>query len=119
VILSVPLQLEEVGSPVLTVKLAKRYIIRSVRCLIGDAVSPDDDDVGLWEVLGVFTAPLEVGGFDGRWVMGLVPWVHAFWGGFLWKSASQHCFRRVRRDMLGVGQCDIQELGSRFEGAVL
>jgi hypothetical protein len=63
-----------------TVKLANRYIIRSLRCLIGVTVSPDGV-VALCEGLGVFAAPFEVGGFEGRWVRGFVPWVHAFWGG--------------------------------------
>ena len=74
------------GPQALTVRLASRYIIRSLRCLIGDAVSPEgaaECCVGL----EVFTTPLGVVGFDGRWVMGLVPWVHAFWGGgFLWRN---------------------------------
>lgn len=49
--------------------------MRSVRCRIGVAVSPD----GMVEVcedgagLGAVATPLEAGGFDGRWVMGLVP----------------------------------------------
>jgi hypothetical protein len=67
----------------LTVRLANRYIIRSLKCLIGDAVSPDGV-VAFCEGLGVFATPLGVGEFDGRWVIGLVPCVHAFWvGGFL------------------------------------
>jgi len=61
----------------LTVKLAKRYIMRSLRCLIGKAVSPDAVDE-LWAGLGAFATPLEAGGFEGRWVTGLVPWVQAF-----------------------------------------
>lgn len=56
----------------LTVKLASRYIIRSLKCLIGDAVSPEGE-AKLFVGLGAVATPLEVGGFDGRWVMGLVP----------------------------------------------
>lgn len=65
----------------LTVKLASRYIIRSLRCLIGVAVSP----VVLAEGLGVFAAPLVGVEFDGRWVIGFAdPWDHALGaGGFL------------------------------------
>jgi hypothetical protein len=67
----------------LTVRLANRYIIRSLRCLIA---SPDDV-VACCEGLGVFATPLGAGEFEGRWVMGLVPCVHAFWaGGFLQES---------------------------------
>jgi hypothetical protein len=67
----------------LTVKLASRYIMRSLRCRIGVAVSPDEL-VTVCAGLGTLPTPLEAGGFDGRWVIGLVPWVHAFWaGGFL------------------------------------
>jgi len=51
--------------------------MRSLRCLIGKAVSPDAVDE-LWAGLGAFATPLEAGGFEGRWVTGLVPWVQAF-----------------------------------------
>lgn len=56
----------------LTVRLANRNIIRSLRCRIGDPVSPEGV-VEFCEGLGAVVTPLEVGGFDGRWVMGLVP----------------------------------------------
>jgi hypothetical protein len=61
----------------LTVKLANRYIIRSLRCFIESTEAV----VEFWAGLGVFATPLEAEGFDGRCVMGLVPWVHAFWAG--------------------------------------
>lgn len=65
----------------LTVKLASRYIIRSLRCLIGVAVSLET----LARGLGVPATPLEGVGFDGRWVIGFDdPCDHAFGaGGFL------------------------------------
>lgn len=54
---------------------------------MGDAVSPDGAVELCWG-LEVGGAPFEVAGVDDRWVMGLVPWVHAFWaGGFLLRSA--------------------------------
>jgi hypothetical protein len=56
----------------LTVKLANRYIIRSLRCRIGVAVSPDAV-AEFCAGLEVFTAPLAAGGFEDRCVMGLVP----------------------------------------------
>lgn len=56
--------------------------MRSLRCRIAVAVSPDGAVELCWG-FGVAATPLEAGVED-RWVMGLVPWVHAFWaGGFL------------------------------------
>jgi len=51
--------------PSLTVRLASRYIIRSLRCLIGVGVSPEGA-AELCEGLGEFMAPLEVTAFVGR-----------------------------------------------------
>lgn len=69
-------------------RLANRYIIRSLRCFIE---SPEEG-AEFWAGLGVFATPLEAGGFDGRCVIGLVPWLHAFWAGaFLQQSRGQHC----------------------------
>lgn len=51
--------------PSLTVRLASRYIIRSLRCLIGVGDSPEGA-AELCEGLGEFTAPLEVAAFVGR-----------------------------------------------------
>ena len=79
------LQVDSRDAYVLTCRLTKRYIIRSVRCRIGVAVSPDAmvEVCEVWAGLGAVATPLEEGGFDDRWVMGLVPWVHALAGGFL------------------------------------
>lgn len=63
--------------------MANRYIIRSLRCLIGVVVSPDGP-AGFCGGFEMFPTPLGAGEFDDRWVIGLVPCVHAFWGrGFL------------------------------------
>lgn len=57
--------------------MASRYIILSLRCRIGVAVSRDRLVVGF----GVAATPLEGMGFVGRCVMGLVPWDHALGAG--------------------------------------
>jgi hypothetical protein len=77
----------------LTVKLASRYIIRSLRCLIGEAVSPVA--VEFCAGLGALTTPLEVAGLVCRWVRGLVPCVHAVLaGGFL--RVAKSALRQVQ-----------------------
>lgn len=64
----------------LTVRLASRYIMRSLRCRIGVAVSP----VAVAAGFGVFATPLVGVEFVGRCVIGFVPWDHALGaGGFL------------------------------------
>lgn len=73
-------------------RLASRYIIRSLRWRIGEAVSPDG---AVEEGLGELATPLEVAGLVGRWVKGLVPWVHAVLAG---------CFLHDAKSALGQAQ---------------
>jgi hypothetical protein len=82
------------GQLSLTVKLANRYIMRSLRCLIAETLSAEAA-VELCGGLDKFTAPLGVGEWVGRWVMGLVPWVHAdLAGGFL--QVARSALRQVQ-----------------------
>ena len=74
----------------LTDRFASRNIILSLRCLIGDADSPERA-AGDWEGLGALATPLEVG-FVGRWVMGLVP-CHALGGGGFLKGTVESAAR--------------------------
>lgn len=62
----------------LTDKFANRNIILSLRCLMGEAVSPERA-MEFCEGLGAAGTPFEVA-FVERWVMGLVP-CHALGGG--------------------------------------
>ena len=75
-----------------TERFTSRNIILSLRCRIGDIVSPDTA-AGVCEGLGALIAPLGAGEllFVGRWVMGLLPDVQAaFCGGFLRRQVSRN-----------------------------
>lgn len=99
--------------PPLTVRLANRYIIRSLRCRIGDAVSPEGVGVGL----GEFTRPLDGEGFVGRWVRGLVPWVHAVLAGcFLQGAKSALGQAQTGANVSRIGQGKVRQL-DRGQGA--
>jgi hypothetical protein len=71
--------------------------------------------------LGVLATPLEAGELVGRWVRGLVPWVHAaLAGGFLRVARSALRQERVRKDLEErVVRCEVIDESTQGERYLL